>query len=87
MKAIVAKVEKFLDAAQATLDPPRTYMTGFLPPAEGWTREAAKVQAAEWEAGLLAGKVINVCRCPGAREVRCTTSSISPTGTTRTRCR
>jgi hypothetical protein len=54
MKAILAKVEKFLDAAKAKLDPPGTHVTWLEPLVEGWTREAAKAQAAEWEASLIA---------------------------------
>jgi hypothetical protein len=62
-KAIVAKVEKFLEAAEAKLDPqiPRLY---WLPPLPGAARDAALAQIGE---NARAGDIIMTWVPPEAR--------------------
>jgi hypothetical protein len=46
-KAIVAKLERFLDAAVAKLDPPSTHVMWVPPQPVGWTVEAARATGEE----------------------------------------
>jgi hypothetical protein len=46
-KAIVAKLERFLDAAVAKLDPPSTHVMWVPPQPAGWTVEAARATGEE----------------------------------------
>jgi hypothetical protein len=50
-KAIVRKVESFLEAAEAKLDPPSMHLMWVPAQPEGWSLEAAKAKSAElWAA-------------------------------------